>query len=207
MSSSLTKELLRKLVHLIQLPIIAAYSFLHFYFSPQIGVLVLTGLLLLLLEIEYIRIDYQTRFGARLTEFFGKFILRRHERKNFTGAIFFLISAIIAFSAFEYQIALLALLLTVFGDLAASLIGKALGTKKLFRDKTYIGALSGLFVNLLVGLIILTSLPQVFIPMAVMGSLVETITQKLDDNLTVPLFAGFTGQIIVFLGHIALPNL
>lgn len=202
--SPLAKELFRKLVHLTQIPIIIGYTFLRFYFSPNVGILALTGLLLLLLEIEYIRIDYQTKLGARITEFFAKFILRKHELKNLTGAIFFTISTIIAFSAFEYRIALLALLLTVFGDLAAALMGISFGKKKIFRNKSYVGSLSGFLVNIVTGWVIFPDQPGIFLPMALVASLVETLTNKLDDNLTVPLFAGFTGQLIVFFGHILL---
>lgn len=199
--SPLSKELLRKLFHLLELPIIFGYTILEHYFSPQIGILALTGLLLLLLEIEYIRIDYQTRIGNRITAFFSKFILRKHERKNLPGSIFFVVSAIIAFSAFNYTIALLALLLTIFGDLTAAIIGIAFGEKKMFRNKSYAGFFSGLAVNILIGIFMLPEAPSIFIPMAFTASIVETLTGKLDDNLTVPLFAGFVGQVIVFFGH------
>jgi dolichol kinase len=203
--STLKKEILRKLIHLIEVPIIVGYTIIHFYFSPKIGVLSLTGLLLLLLEIEYFRIDYETRLGAQITEFFSKFILRKHERNNIVGAIFFVVATIIAFSVFDYPIALLALLLTVFGDLAAAIMGIAFGSKKIFRNKSYIGTFSGLIVNILIGLIIIPTYPQVFLPMAFTASIVETLTQKLDDNLTVPLFAGFIGQVIIVSNEIVLP--
>ncbi len=203
--STLKREIIRKLIHLIEVPIIVGYSVIHFYFSPKIGVLSLTGLLLLLFEIEYFRIDYQTRIGAQITEFFGKFVLRRHERNNVVGAIFFVISTIIAFSVFEYPLALLALLLSVFGDLAAAIMGIAFGKTKIFRNKSYIGSISGLVVNILIGFILIPAYPQIFLSMAFTASVVETLTQKLDDNLTVPLFAGFVGQLIVFWDKIVLP--
>ncbi|MBI2638531.1 hypothetical protein HYW83_02990 [Candidatus Peregrinibacteria bacterium] len=203
--STLKKEILRKLIHLIEVPIIVGYSILHFTFSPKIGVLTLTGLLLILLEIEYFRIDYQTRIGTQITEFFAKFVLRKHERNNVVGAIFFVISTIIAFSVFDYPIALLAMLLTVFGDLAAAIMGIAFGTKKIFRNKSFVGTFSGLLVNILIGIIIIPAYPEIFLPMAFMASIVETLTQKLDDNLTVPLFAGFIGQLIIFWNQILLP--
>ena len=41
--------------------------------------------------------------------------------------------------------------------------------------------------------------------MAIVASFVEVITNKLDDNLTVPLFAGFVGQMIVYYGDLVLP--
>lgn len=205
--SSLSRELLRKLFHLLELVIIAGYTFLHFSFSPRIGELALTGLLLILLEIEYFRVDYQTKLGSQLTNFFSKYLLRKRERNNVTSSIFFVISTIIAFSAFSYSIALLALLLTVFGDLVAAIMGKAFGIKKIFRNKSYVGTLSGLFVNILVGIILLPNLPEIFLPMAFTASIVETLTQKLDDNLTVPLFAGFVGEIILVIWQIPLPQI
>lgn len=197
--SPVTRELLRKLIHLMQLPIIGGYTLIYFYFSPQIGILSLTAVLLLLLEFEYFRIDYHTKLGSQITAFFSKTILRKHERNNVTGAIFFIISAIIAFSAFQYEIALLALLMTVFGDLTSGILGTTFGKKKIFRNKSYVGTTSGLLINIFMGLIIMPMEPQIFLPMAFTASIVETLTQKLDDNLTVPLFAGFTGQLIVFL--------
>lgn len=196
--SGLKKELLRKLIHLFEFPIIAGYVFLHFYFSPKIGLLALTGYFLILLEIEYLRIDYRTKIGDFLADSFLKLILRKHERNNLTGAIFFVISAIIAFSVFDFEIALLALLFAIFGDLAASLMGIAYGKRKIFRNKSYIGSFSCLIVNIAIGILLMPNEAMLFLPMAVIATMVETLTQKLDDNLTVPLFAGFTGQLIVY---------
>lgn len=196
-------ELLRKLIHLLELPVIIGYALLRFYFSQQVALIGLTALLLILIKIEYFRVDYETRIGTWVTDFLIKLrILREHERSNVTSAIYFVISTIIVFSAFEYRIALLALLLTVFGDLAASLSGMAFGTKKIFRRKSYIGTLTGFMVNIIVGIAIMPNEPVIFLPMAVFASIVETITQKLNDNLTVPLFAGFVGQLIVFLNSV-----
>ena len=204
--TDLSKEVFRKLIHLLEVPIIVGFSLLQFYFSRQIAILSLTGLLLLLLEIEYIRIDYQTHIGSQITNFFSK-LLRRRERNNIISSIFFIISTIIAFSAFDYSIALLALLLTVFGDLTASIMGTAFGKKKIFRNKSYVGTIAGFIVNVIIGWIILPDYPTIFLPMAATASIVETLTQKLDDNLTVPLFAGFIGQLILFFFKIPLPSL
>jgi dolichol kinase len=35
--------------------------------------------------------------------------------------------------------------------------------------------------------------------MAGTATFVETITDKMDDNLLIPLFSGFNGQLIVFM--------
>lgn len=206
--SPFSKELLRKSVHLSELFIIAGYTLLHFTFSPRTGVLALTGFLLLLLAIEFIRVDYKTPISHQINDTFFRLLnLRKHERDNVTGAIFLIISTTIVFAAFDYPIALLALLYATVGDLAAAIMGMAFGTVKIFRNKSYVGTLSGLTVNIIVGYLILPDYPEIFLPMALAASTVEMLTQKLDDNLTVPLFSGFIGQLIVSLGGFILPAL
>ena len=98
------------------------------------------------------------------------------------------------------------MLLTVFGDLASALVGIKWGKHKLFRNKTVEGFLAGLLMNLLVGVLFLGNFPLIFIPMALVASVVELMTNKLDDNLTVPMFAGFAGQMIVYAMGIHLLN-
>ena len=93
------------------------------------------------------------------------------------------------------------MLMTVFGDLVASLTGVAFGSKKIFKNKSYIGTSCGLIANIAVGYIVMPQHSEIIIPMAVTASFVEMVTKKLDDNLTVPLFAGFVGQLVVFYAH------
>jgi dolichol kinase len=189
---SLKKEILRKMFHLMEIPVLLAYTFARFLLSERIAIMVLTGIFLLLLEIEYVRLEVKPKIPRFLD------VLRPHERNNITGSIFFVSATIISFAVFDYGIALLALLLTVFGDLASALIGIKFGRHRIFKSKTMEGYLAGLAMNLLVGFLIIPAYPAVFITMAIVASTVELLTGKLDDNLTVPLFAGFTGQIIAY---------
>lgn len=199
----LTREVLRKFVHLLGLPIILTYVLLTNYFSPQIGILGLTALLLFVLEIEYLRIDLKTDIGNQITEIFFKHVIRKHEKTNVIGTVFFIIACIISFAAYNYPIALTALFMTVFGDTMSAIFGVAYGKRKVFRNKSYMGTCAGLITNLLVGALMMRYFPtlltvHIVIPMAITATFVETITKKLDDNLTVPLFAGFIGQAIVY---------
>lgn len=192
---SLRKEILRKLVHLLEVPVLIGYTLVRHFFDEKLATLVVTGVLLVLLEIEYIRLEYK----PKLPEFFDVF--RYHERNNVAGTIFFTAATIIVFAAFDYPIAVTALMLTVFGDLASALVGIKFGTITLYKDKTLQGLLAGFAMNCLVGYLFLPAYPVIFLPMAAVASLVELLTGKLDDNLTVPLFSAFTGQMIVFLLH------
>ena len=53
-------------------------------------------------------------------------------------------------------------------------------------------------VILIVGLILLKNI-YIIIAMAFTATIVETFISELDDNLFVPLFAGFVGQLLFFL--------
>jgi dolichol kinase len=147
------------------------------------------------MEVEYVRLEVKPKFPEYLN------IFRPKERDNVTGSIFFISATIISFAVFDYGIALLALLLTVFGDLASALVGIKFGKHKLVHKKTLEGFLAGFLVNLLVGSLILPDHPMIYIFMAFVASTVELLTGKLDDNLTVPLFSGFAGHLIAYFIH------
>jgi phytol kinase len=190
MAKSLKKEILRKLFHLMEVPVLLAYSVARYYWSERVAIMTVTVFFLILMEVEYVRLEVQTLIPRHLNVF------RAREKNNVTGSIFFVAATIIVFAVFDYSIALNALLLTVFGDLASALIGIKFGKRKLFRQKTLEGFLAGLLMNLMVGFLVMPDYPAIYIAMAFVASIVELLTGKLDDNLTVPLFAGFLGQVI-----------
>lgn len=198
---SLRRELLRKLIHLLALPILVIYTFVAGLYGIRVGILALTAFLIILLEIEYIRLEYKLKLPMVVD------ILRRHEKDHVASSIFFIASMIICFAAFDYPIALLAMLYTVFGDLMSALVGIKFGRTKIRRKKTLEGFLAGLLTNILVGWIMMPEAWIIFLPMALTASLVELWTGKLDDNLTVPLAAGFVGQILLILWQTKMPEL
>ncbi len=198
--SGLFWELGRKTVHLSGLSIVVGYTLMLNYFSERTSILTLAALLLILLHIEYVRIEHKPRLASMFDGLF-----RVHEKDNISGAVFLVISCIVCFAAFEYWVAFLALFMTVFGDLFAAIFGRAFGKTKILNHKTIVGTAAGLVANLIVGILILPELLLLVIPMAVTASFVEFITNKLDDNLTVPLFSGFVGQMVVYFWDITLP--
>ena len=198
-NKTLGREILRKFIHLLALPILVIYSFVAGFYGTKLGILVLTMILLILLEIEYIRLEYKLKLPVVID------IMRRHEKDHVAGSIFFVASTIICFAAFDYQIALLAMLYTVFGDLMSALIGIKFGRNRIYKKKTLEGFLAGLITNLLVGSLLLPSAWPIYIPMALTASLVELWTGKLDDNLTVPVAAGFVGQILFLFWQSSMP--
>lgn len=205
---SLTKEIYRKFIHLLQIPVIVGYTLIAATLTPRIGLWALTAVLLILIELEYLRLEYRPTITKKwLTKLIERWILRKREKNNVVSAVFFVAGAIISFSVFDYRVALLALLFVALGDLVSALTGISWGKKKIFRKKTYLGSLCGFLMNLIVGYFVMPEFPQIFLPMAITASIVETITQKLDDNLTVPLFSGFIGQLLVLLLGLKMPIL
>lgn len=199
--SELTWEFFRKMFHLVGgLLIVVGYTLLLNYFSDRVAILAMTAILLLLLELEYIRLEHRPKIVSIIDNIF-----RSHEKDNISSAAFMVISCIICFSAFGYWVAFVALFMTVFGDFFAALVGRAFGKTKIVNNKTVAGTLAGLLANLTVGILILPNFVLLVTAMAFVATFVELITNKLEDNLTVPLFAGFIGQMIVYYSDMVLP--
>jgi len=182
----------------MELPVLLAYSFCRYFWSEKVAILALTAMFMVLMEVEYVRLEMRPKLPRILN------IMRPHEKDNVAGSIFFIAATIIVFAVFDYPVALLALLLTVFGDMVSALVGIKFGKHQIFRHKTLEGFLAGLVTNLAIGFLIMPDFPAVYVTMAFVASTVELLTGKLDDNLTVPLFAGFTGQIIVYMMQVNL---
>ena len=186
-------EIGRKIIHITILIVLLVYAAFNRNYGQQIALLVLTALLIFFFALEFFRLELNWKIS-----FFSSFI-RQKEQHRMYGVIFFLSAAIISLAVFDFPIALAALLMTTFGDMTAALAGKKYGTTLIFKNKTLVGLVAGLAVNLIVGLIIgfLFSL-NIYIPilMAFTATIVETSLDELDDNLIVPICAGFIGQII-----------
>jgi dolichol kinase len=128
---------------------------------------------------------------------------REHEANSCGGHIFFALGAIATISLFSREIAYAAVLMTTFGDLAAALIGKFYGKKRIFKkifknDKSLEGSTSEFIIDLLIGLVIVGD-PLVSLIMAFIATLTETAVNRIDDNLVVPVFSGFFGQMALIL--------
>ncbi|MBI2658604.1 CTP--2,3-di-O-geranylgeranyl-sn-glycero-1-phosphate cytidyltransferase [Candidatus Woesearchaeota archaeon] len=193
-------EIGRKIIHITILIVLAAYFLIQDSLigagytealSKQVALLFLVALLILFLILEYFRLELNWKMP-----FFSQFI-RAKEQHRMYGVIYFLSATIISLAVFDYKIALAALLMTTFGDMVAALVGKRYGSTLIFRNKTWAGFLGEMGTNLVVGFIILDSI-YVILGMAVVATIVETLVDELDDNLLIPLFSGFAGQLILF---------
>lgn len=201
---SFLHEIGRKIIHITILIVIASYFFIQdrligtgytAALAKQVALLALVAVLLAFLALEYFRLE----LGWKIP-FFSQFI-RPKEQNRMYGVIYFLSATIISLAVFNPMIALAALLMTTFGDMLAALVGKKYGTTLIYRNKTWAGFSAELLTNLTVGFIILRSLPgsiYIIIGMSLVATIVETLVDELDDNLLIPIFSGFIGQLILF---------
>jgi len=193
-------EIGRKIIHITILIVLAAYFLIQdslisagysAALSKQVALLFLLALLILFLVLEYFRLE----LGWKMP-FFSQFI-RPKEQNRMYGVIYFLSATVISLAVFDSKIALAALLMTTFGDMVAALVGKRYGTTLIYRNKTWAGFFGELATNMVVGFIILDNI-YVILGMAFAATIVETLVDELDDNLLIPLFSGFAGQVIMF---------
>lgn len=211
---NLKVELGRKLVHFISIGILFIYVLVG-QFSHRLALLALTLVLVLLIEGEFIRIESGKRF--RFFRHLAKY-RRPKEKDHFGGEVFFMIGAILCLAIFDFRIATAAILMTTFGDMSAALVGKTLGRCKLPKSKkTWEGTFAGLIMNLFIGFLFIrntldnglwfldglqvygTPIWPVIIVMALTASITEVLINKLDDNLLIPLFSGFNGQVVMLI--------
>ena len=187
---SLKRELQRKAVHVTSVLIVIFY-----YFLPKEAILLLLTLFLILfLVVEFIRLDLRLKLP-----FFHK-LYRDKEVDRLSGGAFFLMGAIIAISVFYKEIAIAAILMTTIGDASAAIFGKRFGKTWIpkLKDRAVEGCTAEFVVDLLIGFVFLNSW-LVILVMAGTATIVETVVNKIDDNLLIPLFSGFNAQILTYI--------
>ncbi len=188
-------ELKRKGIHLLSLFFLLSYVFFGYFWGEKIALLLLTFLLIFFLELDFIRMKTKIKIPSFILS-----LWREHEKDRLGGHVYFLIGAIIALSVFSFKIALVALLMTTFGDMAASLIGMKYGKHwlKKIPNTAWEGIIGEFVVGVIIGFIFLPHWIIVLV-MALTATFVETVFTHADDNLLIPVIAGFNGQITLMI--------
>ena len=186
-----TGEIIRKAIHFGSLAIPVGLYLLPVGVSRPL----LVVLTLLVLLVDVVRL-HQPQIRTVFYFLFGR-ILREHERFNLLGSTYLLISCLICIYAFPKAIAVTALGFLVLGDTMAALVGRRWGRTKIL-DKSLEGSLACLASCLLIGAVYPD--PDLTWPMIIFGSVVATAFEllpiPLDDNLRIPLAAGFAMSLL-----------
>ncbi len=195
-SQELVFEFFRKSLHLVSILIVLIYE----YFGKETVLWALVSFLVTVLFLDYFRLEHNMKVPLFYTMY------REKEANRFGGHIFLSLGAITSIALFSKEIAYVAVLLTTFGDMAATVVGKFYGKRRVFyeifkNDKSIEGSASEFIIDFLIGMFIIGN-PFVAFVMAFFATLTETAVSKIDDNLVVPIFSGFFGQIaLILLAH------
>ncbi len=177
-------EIKRKIVHLGTLIVPLGYALT----SEETVILFLVPFFLALLLVDLLRHVHPGMTSLFRKYFFGR-VLREEEKPALMGATYFIFSTILTILLFPKSIAIASILILILSDTAAALIGKGIGTIKIF-GKTLEGSLAFLMTSLLI-VWIYPHLGRLSGSLAALGAtLIEILPIKVNDNLSIPLVAG-----------------
>jgi len=180
-------EYFRKIIHIFNLVI--PFTYLFFLESRFQALRILVPLTLFAIVLEYLRV--RSAVIKKIFNNFLKSMLRIHEMDGkYTGATWVFISSTLTIAIFPKEIAIISLVYMSLGDTIAGLVGRKFGKTK-FYNKSIEGSLAGLIVCLLSGYLVNLTLPLVVVFSGAFAAMfIELLPMPIDDNLSVPLFAG-----------------
>ena len=180
-------EYFRKIIHIFNLVI--PFTYLFFLESRFQALRILVPLTLFAIVLEYLRV--RSAVIKKIFNNFLKSMLRIHEMDGkYTGATWVFISSTLTIAIFPKEIAIISLVYMSLGDTIAGLVGRKFGKTK-FYNKSIEGSLAGLIVCLLSGYLVNLTLPLVVVFSGAFAAMfIELLPISIDDNLSVPLFAG-----------------
>lgn len=193
-------EVYRKGIHLSSLWIPALIYFCNTVVASVIFFLAMIGEILL----EYGH--YKKWHWARLLFTFPfAFVLRRSERQHkyftLTGGVYILASSLICTLLFSPVIAAMALTVMLISDTLAALVGKAVGQRKIYQNKTLEGTIAFFISALLIMMLFnpLFTFTYVSVIACFAAVFMELFEQwfELDDNFSIPLAIGIILTVIV----------
>ena len=187
-------EFVRKSIHLFSLSIPTIYYFI----SKQLALCLLVPM-----TAAFIIVDVARYYIPTVAQWFYKWfgwLLRRHEtdinKKRLSGASNVLISALLCVILFPKVVAINAFTILIISDTTSALIGRRFGRHR-FLAKSLEGS-SAFFVSAILVILVAPKIDQ--LPMeyiigfiaAAIGTVVEALPIKVDDNLSIPLSVGFS---------------
>jgi len=187
-------EVVRKAIHLFSLSIPTIY----FFISKQFAICLLVPI-----TVAFITVDMARYYIPSIAQWFYRWfgwLLRRHEtdisKKRLNGASNVLLSALLCVLLFPKVIAINAITILIISDTTSALVGRRFGRHR-FLGKSLEGSLAFFVSAVLVVLVTpkISRLPMEYVVgfiAAVIGTVVEALPVKIDDNLTIPLSVGFS---------------
>lgn len=194
---------LRKIYRLLGL----VFPVIYFAGDKNLVLITLLPLSFILLMVEILRFQFP-QISDKYFQIFS-LIAKKREAKTLLGTTYLVWGALATVLFFEKEIAILALLFLVLGDIASFYADK-IGKIRLFSwGKTLEGRLGFFAVCFLMSLVLKsTSFINLSLFITLAGAIVATIAEALplrigrfwlDDNLTIPIFSALAMTLVVVL--------
>jgi dolichol kinase len=193
---SYNEEAMRKAVHAFSVVIPVCYLFL----PRSIMLIVLLIASATAITIDLSRITGLALWSKFLVKIFGCMI-RPKEKEGFTGASYILSTDFLVILLFDKPVAIAAIAYIALGDTAAAMVGRRWGFHK-YGNKSIEGSLGFFVVTAGAGIgfhyLYPGALPIIaVITGAAVAAIVEAMTVRSDDNMTVPIVCGLFMQILI----------
>ncbi|MEN3046769.1 MAG: hypothetical protein ABDH49_07320 [Candidatus Hydrothermales bacterium] len=147
------------------------------------------------LTADYLRLEIRS-FKILFRKFFGKMI-KTEEEDFFTGATWVSVSSFLVSLLFPKNISLISLLFLTVSDNFASIIGKFLGKRKIFKGKTLEGSITFFLISFSLTLFFNELSIAKKLLISLFATLIELLSFNIDDNLTVPLLTAILLYFII----------
>lgn len=194
-------EFARKAIHLCSLSIPVVYYFI----TKPAALWILIPLTLAFAFSDFLRL-LMPAFGKIYSGLFG-WLLRPHERdtnrKRLNGATYVLLSAVLCVWLFPKVIFLTAFSILIVSDTFAALIGRKYGRAP-FLGKSRAGALA-FFLSAIVVVFVAPKVEGIPVEFfigfagALVGTVVESLSITIDDNLSIPITIGIVMWLLYVL--------
>ncbi|MBN2226936.1 MAG: hypothetical protein JW763_06195 [candidate division Zixibacteria bacterium] len=165
--------------------------------TVSLAVLIPVTIAMIIIDVGRLR-DWRVWHAVK---WFIRPMIRHNEQEgaDFTGATYILTTACAVIAMYSPSVVVAALVFIIMGDPAAVLIGKSCG-RHYYGRKTIEGSLGFLAMAVLVALVV-PGLPRT---VSLIGAVVATVTEglstKIDDNTSVPLISGLAMQLLLATG-------
>ncbi|HDS01438.1 MAG TPA: hypothetical protein ENO22_15105 [candidate division Zixibacteria bacterium] len=193
---SYNEEAMRKAVHVFSIVIPVCYLFL----PRSIMLVVLLIASSVAVTIDLSRITGLALWSKFLVKVLGSMI-RPKEKEGFTGASYILSTDFLVILLFDKPVAIAAIAYIALGDTAAAMVGRRWGFHR-YGDKSIEGSLAFFIVTAGAGIgfhyLYPGALPVIAaVAGAAVATIVEAMTVRSDDNMTVPIVSGLFMQILI----------
>ena len=159
---------------------------------------------------DRVRIHYPE--AVERVPWLNRLFFRAEERLKESAMIPYAIAVLLTILTFPKPIAMIAIYTLAIADPLAAVVGIRWGRREIVPDRSVEGMAAFFVASLAVAATVLaltttapwTSVAGVAILIAVAASLFELVPLRIDDNLTIPLFVGFTSWILCAVFGVAM---